>query len=144
MMGMDAPKAKRRKPSMPPELRKAVVEHVQSIARKHRTAFKADRELKARVLRLTRALLPPRPRRRGRPANPQTTRAIRMYRTFRREHPEDNPRQLWCRVYPLLIPEWETKSDFERRSARDELRERIAWRRRKRRSRKIPAEISVS
>jgi hypothetical protein len=139
---VDATKAKRRKPSRPRELRKEVVEHVRSIARKHRAAFKADRELKARVLRLTRALLPPRPRPRGRPRNPETTRALALYRKFRRESPDESLRKLWARVYPRVIDGWANMSDLEQRNARDELRERIVWRRRKRR--KIPAEISIS
>ena len=127
---------------MPRELRKEVIAHVRSIAGKHRAAFQADAGLKSRVLTLTRAVLPPRPRRRGRPRNPIVSRAIALYRKLRRESPQQSPRQLWGQVYPLAIPQWETKSDLERRSARDELRERIAWRRRKRR--KIPAEISIS
>jgi hypothetical protein len=138
---MDATKAKRQRPSMPRELRKEVVEHVRSIARKYGAEFKADRDLKARVLRLERALLPPRPKPRGRPANPETTRALALYRKLRRKSPHASPRQLWAQVYPLAIPQWETKSDLERCTARDELRERISWRRRKRR--KIPAQLTV-
>jgi hypothetical protein len=128
---------------MPAQLRKEVTEHCRSIACKYGVDFKADRDLKARVLRLERALLPPRPKPRGRPRNPIVSRALALYRKFRRKFPELSPRQLWAQVYPLVIPEWETKSDFERRCVRDELRERIAWRQRKRRSRKIPAEIST-
>ena len=143
---MDAAKAKRRKPSIPRELRKDVVEHVRSIARRYRAAFAADRELKVRVLTLTRALLPPSPRRRGRPRNPIVTAAIALYGKFRRESPEESPRRLWSRVYPLAIAQWESMSDLERRNARDELRERIAWRRRKRRPRpwKNTSELPVS
>jgi hypothetical protein len=140
---MDATKAKRRTPSIPRELRKEVVERIRSIGRRYRAAFAADRELKVRVLTLTRALLPPRPRRRGRPHNPIVTAAIALYGKFQRKSPEESPRQLWSRVYPLAIPQWESMSELERRHARDELRERIAWRRRKR-PRKIPAEIPVS
>ena len=134
--------AKRRKPAMPPELRKEVVAHCRSIGRKYGAAFKADRDLKARVLRLERALLPPRPRRRGRPKNPIVSRAIALYRRLRREFPEASPRQLWRQIYPRVIEGWATMSELERRGARDQLRERIAWRRRKRR--KIPVEISAS
>jgi len=139
---MDATNAKRRKPTIPRELCKEVVEHVRSIARRYRAAFAADVGLKARVL-TPRALLPPRSKPRGRPRNPTVTRAIALYRKFRRKYPEESPRQLWSRVYPLVLPQWETKSDLERRSARDELRDRIDWRRRKRRSRKIGPGIST-
>ncbi|HYK60855.1 MAG TPA: hypothetical protein VEV85_15600, partial [Bryobacteraceae bacterium] len=80
---------------MPAQLRKEVVEHCRLIARKHRAAFQADAGLKARVLTLTRALLPPRPRRRGRPRNRETTRAILLYNQFRRQHPTQKPREIW-------------------------------------------------
>jgi hypothetical protein len=141
---MAATKAKRRKPSIPWELRAEVVEHCRSITRKYGVEFKADRDLKARVLRLERALLPPRPNPRGRPRNPIVTRAITLHRKLRRESPDDSPQKLWARVYPRVIDGWANMSDLERRNARDELRERIGWRRRKRRSRKIPADISAS
>jgi hypothetical protein len=141
---MDATKAKRRKPSMPRELRKEVVGHCRSISRAFGTEFKADRDLKARVLRLTCAMLPPKPNPRGRPRNPKTTRALALFRKLRRESPDESPRKLWARVYPRVIDGWTNMSDLKQRNARDELRERIAWRRRKRRSRKIPAEISTS
>jgi len=123
------------------QLRKDVVEHCRSIARTFVAEFKADRDLKARVLRLERALLPPRPNPRGRPANPTVTRAITLYRKFRRESPDQSPRKLWARVYPKVIDGWANMSDLEQRNARDELRERIAWRRRKRR--KIPTQLTV-
>jgi hypothetical protein len=106
--------------------------------------FAVDRGLKNRVVRLVRALLPPRPRRRGRPRDQTTTRAIVLCRKLRRQYPEEKPRAIWSRVYPLVIPGYESMSDLERRAAREHLRERCAWRRRKRRPRKIPAEISIS
>jgi hypothetical protein len=114
------------------------------IAKKYGKLFAADRELKNRVLRLLRALLPPRPRRRGRPRDQTTTRAILLYGKFRRQSPEDKPRAIWSQVYPLVIPGYEGMPDLERRTAREKLRERMAWRRRKRRPRKIHVEISVS
>jgi hypothetical protein len=52
---------KRRKLSMPAQLRAQVVAHCRSIARIFGAEFKADRDLKACVLHLERALLPPRP-----------------------------------------------------------------------------------
>jgi len=123
---MAATKAKRRKPSIPRALRKEATEHCRSIARAFGAEFKADRDLKSRVLRLARALLPPRPNPRGRPRNPTVTRAIALYRKFRRESPEESPRKLWARVYPRVIDGWANMSDLEQRNARDELRERIA------------------
>jgi hypothetical protein len=134
---------KRRRPSIPKDLRIEVTQHARSIASKYRKLFVADRQLKDRVLRLLRALLPPRPRRRGRPRDQTTTRAIVLYRKLRRQSPENKPRAIWSRVYPLAIPGYEGMSELEQRTAREKLGERIAWRRRKRRPRKIPAEITV-
>jgi len=96
------------------------------------------------IPRLLRALLPPRPRRRGRPRNQTTSRAIILYRKLRKECPEDKPRAIWSQVYPLLIPGYADMPEVEQRTAREELQERIAWRRRKRRPRKIPTEITIS
>jgi hypothetical protein len=126
---------RRRKPSIPKELRIEVTQHARMIAKQYRKLFVADRQLKDRVLRLLRALLPPRPRRRGRPRNQTTTRAIVLYRKFHRQYPKEQLRAIWRRVYPLVIPGYEEMPDLEQRTAREKLRERIAWRRRKRRSR---------
>jgi hypothetical protein len=134
---------RRREPSIPKELRIAITQHARMIASEYRKLFAADRQLKDRVVRLLRALLPPR-RRRGRPRNQSTTRAIELYRKFRRQCPEEQPRATWSRVYPLVIPGYDSMPELEQRTAREKLRERIAWRRRKRRPRKIPAEISIS
>jgi hypothetical protein len=135
---------RRRRDSIPKELRIEVTQHARSIASKYRKLFVADRQLKDRVLRLLRALLPPRPRRRGRPRDQTTTRAIVLYRKLRRQSPEDKPRTVWARVYPLVIPGYDGMPEMEQRTVRETLRERIAGRRRKRRPRKIPAEITIS
>jgi hypothetical protein len=114
------------------------------VARKYRKLFAADRRLKDRVLRLERALLPPRARRRGRPRNQTITGAIALYGKFRRQYPEEQPRIIWSRVYPLVIPGYQEMPDLEQRTAREKIREQVAWRRRKRHPRKIPTEISIS
>jgi hypothetical protein len=102
-------------------------------ARKHRDLFAGDRELKDRVLRLMRVWLPPRPRRRGRPANAEITRAVRLLRRFRREHPAENPQQHWARIDRLLLPDPDSMVPAEWEAARFDLRERVRWRLRKRR-----------
>jgi hypothetical protein len=96
------------------------------------------------VLRLARALLPPRPRRRGRPGDPDVTRAIQLFGRFQRQYPGETPRQLWSRVYPLVILGYDRMTEMEQRTARERLQERIHWRLRKRRPREIPTEISAS
>jgi hypothetical protein len=127
-----APKTRRRrKPSMPPGLHEAVVKHIRSITRRYRDAFKGNPELKARVLRLNRALLLPRPNPRGRPGNPNTTHAIALYRKFRRKFPQEKRRATWARVYPLVIANYDQMGELERQTARDGLRERVSWRRRR-------------
>jgi len=136
-------KRRRREPSIPKELRREVAQFVRMIARKYRKQLASDPQLKARLLRLAKALLPPRPRRPGRPRNPVITDAIMLHAKFRRQFPADQPRSIWARVYPLAIPGYDAMPEVEQRTAREKLRERIAWRRRKRRPRKIPAEITV-
>jgi hypothetical protein len=123
---------------MPAQLRKEVVEHCRSIARKYGVEFKADRDLKARVLRLEHALLPPRPKPRGRPANPETTRAIRLYNRFRRQHPREKPAETWDRVCRMLYSEYARLSKIEQQDICDGLRGRVKSRARSRRVRKSP------
>jgi hypothetical protein len=129
----------RRQPSIPKEL----LADIRWISRKYRDQFSADPELKARVLRLARALLPPRPRRRGRPGDPAVTRALRLFRKFRRKYPGEPPRETWSRIYPRVIPCYDRMTELEQRTERERLQERIGWRRRKR-PRKILAQFSVS
>ena len=132
-----------KEPRIPKELRAAVTEHACVIARQYRHLFAADRQLKDRVLHLVQALLPPRARRRGRPGLPDVTNAIRLRRQFRRQHPGKNAKQIWARVYPAVILGYDRMTELERESARNELRQRVADRLRKRarwkRTRKIPA-----
>jgi hypothetical protein len=134
----------RREPPIPKELRNEVIQHARSLARRYRNLFAADRELKDRVLRLVGALLPPRPRRRGRPGNQKVTQALRLLGRLRRQYPEENSRQHWTRVDDaIVIPNLHVLTDAERESAKLQLRDRVRWRLRKR-SRKIRTEISIS
>jgi hypothetical protein len=130
---------RRRQPSIPKELRSGITQHARMIASEYGELFAADRQLKERLVRLLRGLLPPRPRRRGRPRNQTITRAIVLYGKFRRQYPEEQPRAIWSRVYPLVIPGYQNMPDLEQRTAREKLREQVTWRRRKRHPRKIPA-----
>jgi len=135
-------KRRRRQAAIPRELRTEVTQCAKSLARKYAHLFAGDRKLKDRIMRLVRALLPPRPRRRGRPANTDVTRAIRLLRKFHRDYPEEVPRQHWARVYPLVIPNFHSMTDPEQDTSRFALRERVRWRLRKRRG-KNRAEFSV-
>src|SRR5215831_17957595 len=134
---------KRPQAAIPKELRADVTQHARTIARKYPHLFAADRQLKDRVLRLMRATLPPRPRRRGRPGNQIVSRAVRLLRRFRRQHPEETPQQHWARVDRLVLPNPDSMMHADYEAAKFDLRRRVRWRMRKRR-RKIPAQFAVS
>jgi hypothetical protein len=126
------------------ELRGEVGRHIRPIARKYRHLFKSDRELKTHILTIVRTVLPPRPRRRGRPGDPIVTSALNLRAKLRREFTEETARQICQRVYVAVIPDYTNLPPMEQREARQRLQERMTWRRRKRRPRKNRAEISVS
>jgi hypothetical protein len=117
-------------PPIPAEVRKEITQAARLLNRNHHDLFIADPKLKDRVARLLRSLLPPKPRRRGRPGREDVTTAILLLVRFRRMHPTERPELLWRRVYPLAIPNYETMSDIEQLNARQQLRERVKWRRR--------------
>jgi hypothetical protein len=125
-----------RTPSIPKTLRLELTQFVRSIGRKYGAEFKSDRQLKVLALRLMAALMPPRPRRRGRPRNPEITRAIMLHGRFRRLHPEEKPCALWDRVCRVVCFEYATLSKVEQDDIRDALRDRVKSRRRSRRVRK--------
>jgi hypothetical protein len=47
-----------------------------------------------------------------------------MYGRFRREHPNERPRELWYRVAGRIIPGFEGHTELERRALVDDLRTR--------------------
>jgi hypothetical protein len=128
---------RRREPSIPKELRKEITQRARDIAKRYKDLFAADRYLKDRILRLEGALLPPRPRPRGRPRKPETTRAIVLYNRFRRQHPEKKPCEIWDHVCLVLYPEYPGLAAVERRDIRDALQARVKSRARSRRTRKL-------
>src|SRR5215831_12318862 len=85
---------RRREPSIPREIRTEVTQFARSL-KKYRGQFTP--ELKAKILRLLRVLLPPRPRR-GRPRDRVITRARALLRRFRRKYPQAKSRENWDRV----------------------------------------------
>jgi hypothetical protein len=122
--------------SIPTELLREITRHARSIAKKYRCQFWSDPNLKETVVRLERALLPPRPRPRGRPGNPMVTDALKLRAQFRRQFPEETPRQICQRVYVAVIDGYANMQPTEQREARELLQQRMIWRRRKRRPRK--------
>jgi hypothetical protein len=130
-------KGRRQPPAISTALRKEVTAFARDVGERYRNEFSADPKLKQRTTRLLLALLPPRPRRTGRPRNQETTRAITAYNRFRRRHPQEKPRELWGRVCREFIPDYDNHSDLEQRALRDELRQRVKSRLRKRPRRKV-------
>ncbi len=94
----------------------------------HKAPFVADPLLKKRVERFLVALLPPKPRRRGRPGRADVTKAIRLLKVLKREYPNERPAEHWARMYPLVITGYRGMNPVEQRDARERLRERVRWR----------------
>jgi len=121
------PKRQRRQEAIPKEIRTSIVQFASDLAKKHRGQFTP--ELKAKVLRLLRALLSPRPRRRGRPRDREISRAMTLLRRFRRKYPQAKSRENWDRVCLTLIPGFGEMSKLERDDARADLQTRVKSRR---------------
>jgi hypothetical protein len=98
----------------------------------HRALFAADANLRRRTGQFLTALLPPKPRRLGRPGRADVTIAIRLLRKLRRQYPNEQPPKIWQRIYPQAIPNYGSMPDIEKADARQELRERVRWSRRAR------------
>lgn len=110
------------------------VHEVSALARKlkrhHPALFASDPLYRKRAGQFVTALLPPKPRRRGRPARADVTEAIRLLKRFRRDFPNVRPAQHWARMYPAVIPSYGNMSRVQQRDAEQRLRERVRWRRR--------------
>jgi hypothetical protein len=120
-------------PAIPCELLKDIVLLGREIRKRHGALFVANPNLKDRAARLFRSMLPPRPRRRGRPALDSVTIASRLLRNLRKRYPNEKPAQTWARIYPLAVPHWETLSQADKQSAALQLRNRVRSRRNRRR-----------
>jgi hypothetical protein len=120
-------------PAMPRELLKDIVRLGREIRKRHGTLFVANPNMKDRAARLLRSMLPPKPRRRGRPAIDSVTIASRLLRNLRKRYPNEKPAQTWARIYPLAVPHWETLSPADKQSAALQLRNRVRSRRNQRR-----------
>jgi hypothetical protein len=118
--------------SLPQALRKEIAALARKLAKEYRTVFAEDPTLRKRAGQFLTALLPPKPRRRGRPGDPNVTKAIRLLRKFRRECPNEHGERIWRRIYPLAIPNYDSMTALEQGDARQQLRERVKWRQRAR------------
>ena len=61
------------------------------------------------------------------------TMAIRLRQRFKGQLPDEPWVKIWERIYPLAIPNYATISEIEQSDARQELRERVRWRRKSKR-----------
>jgi hypothetical protein len=129
----------RRKTSpIPRELLKDIVRLGSELRKRHGALFATDPKLRDRAARLFRSLLPPKPRRRGRPALDSVTIATRMLRSAKQLYSNEKPAQTWARIYPAAIPQWETLSPAEKQGAALQLRNRVRSRRNRRRQARQP------
>jgi len=120
---------------IPRELLKDMVRAARELKAKHGALFVANPKLKDRAARLLRSILPPKMRRRGRPALDSVSVATGLLRKFRRLYPHDKPEQVWARIYPLAIAGYEALKLDEKKAQRLLLRERVRGRKNQRRRR---------
>ena len=115
---------------LPRPIRKEIAAFARKLAHDHRALFLSDPIYRKRAGQFLTALLPPKPRRRGRPGRPDVTQAIRLLKRFLREFPNERPAEHWARMYPVVIAGYEGMNPMEKRDARERLRERVRWRNR--------------
>src|SRR5262249_1336937 len=88
----------------PRDLRTEHAGVARKLAKQHRDLCTSDPNLRKRAGQFLTALLPPKPRRRGRPGLPSVTTAIRLLRKYKRQYPNERPAKIWERIYPEAIP----------------------------------------
>ena len=125
---------------IPPALESEIRRFAQKLSEGYGAAFARDRQLKHRLTAKLQSLLPPQPRRPGRPGSASVTAAIRLRQEIKRQHPERPDKEIWREVYPETIPNYHGLRPPERRDAQDRLRQQVRWRlsarRRRQRGRK--------
>ena len=67
------------------------------------------------------------------------TQAIRLMRLFKRQYPDEKPAEHWARMYRAVILSYADMNPMKEKAARERLRERVRWRRRKTRNALIKA-----
>jgi hypothetical protein len=118
---------------LPRDFRKEIATFARKLKRDYRALFASNPVYRKRAGQFLTALLPPKPRRRGRPGRADVTQAIRLLALFRRQYPDERPAEHWRRVYSHAIPNYASMSKVEQSDARQELRERVRWRQRTKR-----------
>ena len=105
---------------LPQAVRKEIAAFARKLAKEHRAVFAEDPTRRKRAGRFLTALLPPKPRRRGRPGDPTVTKAIRLLRKFRRQYPKEHGERIWRRIYPLAITNYTGMTALEQSEARQQ------------------------
>jgi hypothetical protein len=122
------PPTRRRILQLPQAVRKEISQFARKLKRDHRQLFASDPAFRKRAGQFLTALLPPKPRRRGRPGRPDVTKAIRLLKVYCRRYPIERPAEHWARIYPQVIPGYGNMNAVEQRDAQERLRERVRWR----------------
>ena len=93
-----------RQHNIPPALLRDLSKYARELRKRHREAFNANPQLRHAAGRVFVALLPPRPRRAGRPCELGITTAARLLKRYRKRFPAEPAESIWARIYPAAIP----------------------------------------
>ncbi len=127
---------RRTEPELPRALPKEISQFARKLKRDHRALFASNPLYRKRAGQFITSLLPPKPRRRGRPSWRDVTEAIGLRKEFRRQFPDEPWAETWDRIYPHVIPGYDAMTGIEQNDARQVLRERVRWRQRARKRRR--------
>jgi len=129
---------RRRKPEdLPEKIKQRVNEFGNRLRTEFPSIFVSNPQLKHRVGQFLASQLPPYPRRPGRPGFPDVTRADKMLTELHRQHPDVPYPALWKPIYPVAIVGYGKLSKLEKRAAKNDIRQRVRWRRRDRKRRAL-------
>lgn len=85
---------------LPAAVCKEITRFAKELIGQHGQLFTNDSQLKDLAARLLRSVLPPRPRRRGRPGIDSVTKAIALLGKLRKQYPAGAWPKIWQRIYP--------------------------------------------
>jgi len=128
------PARRRRRPAVqiPPPIESDICRIAEFLIALHGDVFIRDRQLKHRVAAKLKSLLPPQLRPAGRPGREDVNIAECMLKDLQRRYPGNSSRSPWKRIYPVAIVRYNELGKLEKRIERENLRNRVRWRRRDR------------
>jgi hypothetical protein len=112
----------RRKSALPKDAQRAIIACARLLREQHKPAFRSNPELRRVAGKLLTALLPPRPRRRGRPCEPHISLAIRLLKRAPKTHPGESPIDTWDRICGRAVRSYRTLDRGKRREERNNLK----------------------